>query len=389
MIWMIPLFIVFVAGCQQAPQETRYTEITTEASKTLPQAIDMGANEDPHAGLDMGAMPEMELPVVMNLSYSWQAPEGWTQSKGSGMRLASFHVTAEPEALDCSVISLAGEAGGLEANLTRWMGQIGLKADASDLTVLMTQAASLKTKGGNEGRVYDLTTLKAVGSSDKSMVVVMLPVGHETLFVKMTGTVDVLKKYREDFFELVASIEHKDAAAVSADPHAGLDLAKDPHAGMDMAAMSSMMGAPAGANQLLAWTLPEGWKEEGPSSMRLATFRLAADPAVFDCSVISLGGPAGGLEANLLRWAAQLGLNVSGQDIMSRLDMVKTKDGMEARVIDFSIVQTAASSNDKSMLAAIISVDASTVFIKMNASLETVKQQKEAFMTLIRSVSRK
>jgi hypothetical protein len=175
------------------------------------------------------------------------------------------------------------------------------------------------------------------------------------------------------------------------DPHAGLDM-KDPHAGMDMASMGSVLGQTAPTESSISWTVPEGWKEEPPSPMRLATFHSVKDSDSIDCSIISLGGPAGGVEANLTRWLGQLGLASSSdilKSLMKEAPVVKTKDGMEIKVYDFSSLQKGAEASDKSMMAAMIQVENSTIFIKLTGSLEEVKQNKGPFLELLGSISRK
>jgi hypothetical protein len=203
MIWLIPILLLVVSGCQPTPQERHYTEVVIQAPER-PMAV------NPHDGMDMSSMAtsDMDIPTVMNTNYSWVAPFGWKQSPGKGMRLASFHLSEDKDAIDCSVISLAGMAGGLEANLRRWMGQIGL--ENLDLAGLISSASTIKIKSGQEAKVFDFTTIQgAVKPSDKSLVVVMLAADDATLFIKMTGSMENVKKHKADFFKLVQSIEPK------------------------------------------------------------------------------------------------------------------------------------------------------------------------------------
>ncbi|MBI1380323.1 MAG: hypothetical protein GC161_04465 [Planctomycetaceae bacterium] len=62
--------------------------------------------------------------------------------------------------------------------------------------------------------------------------------------------------------------------------------------------------APADAFQ---FTLPPGWVDLKPTSMRLVNVGLADDASV-ECSLTLLGGDGGGLAANVDRWRAQVGL---------------------------------------------------------------------------------
>ncbi len=394
MVWIVCVFALFLSSCQQKAQERHYTEVTVQASQAELAPMPAAASEDPHAGLDMASMnmPGIEDSAVKAM-FAWDLPEGWKQDAGKGMRLASFHLIADEKAIDCSVISLSGLAGGLEPNLRRWMGQINLEPSPSDFATLIAGATSIKNKDGQEGKVFDFTTIQPKAqASDKSMVVVMFATEASTLFVKMTGTMETVKNNKDDFFKFAQSIKKDDSApSPSADPHAGLDM-KDPHAGMDMAAMGSVMEAAAPSESMFNWTVPEGWVEAPASHMRLATFHLASDPKAMDFSIISLGGPAGGLEANLTRWAGQLGLDASPETVEKLIQAsstVKTQDGMDIKVFDFTSIQTAAQGTDKSMMAAMMTMDQSTIFIKMTGTVDIIKQNKEAFLKFCGSMSHK
>ncbi|MBF0489026.1 MAG: hypothetical protein HQL15_00225 [Candidatus Omnitrophica bacterium] len=400
MKWIICVFLLVFSGCQQSSKENHYTEVVPQApAPTVPATPKMDSSADPHAGMDMdmsamgGMMPGLENSVAKNISYGWTVPEGWKEEAGQGMRLATFHLTSDEKAIDSSIVSLAGVAGGLEANLKRWMGQIGLESSATDLTGLINAASSIKIKGGQEGKVFDFTTIQLQGKpTDKSMIVVMLPMNNATLFVKVTGTLETVKKNKDDFFKLVQSIEPKgDASSVTANPLVGGDM-KDPHAGMNMNSVGSMMEKLGPPVSNISWAVPEGWKEEAAKHMRMATFHLASDPTLIDCGMIALAGAAGGVEPNLARWAGQLGLSDSPDTIaklMAAAMAVKTKDGKDVQVYDFTAIQTNAQSTDKSMIAAILSVDNLSIFIKMTGTLDAIKKNKESYLKLISSIAHK
>jgi|GEM_PF-1394807 len=397
MIWIITILIVVFSGCQQKPQQQHYTEVVMEApAQSAPSPSQSIGSQDPHAGLDMSSMV---LPPSMDSSnsmFSWETPDGWKQEAGQGMRLASFHLISDDKAIDCSIVSLQGMAGGLEANLKRWMGQIGLKASSEDLTQLINAASIVKIKGGQEGKVFDFTTIQLQAKpSDKSMVVVMVSIGQATVFLKMTGTLDTVKKNKEGFFSLVKSFEPNHSASNNVpDTHTkSTSTINDPHAGMDISTMAQFMGQNSEPSQsVLTWETPSGWMEEPAKHMRLVSFHLINDVKAFDCYIISLGGEAGGLEPNLQRWMGQIGLETS-QDSLKLLiasgQTLKTKGNLEARVFDFTALQVKSNSSDKSMIVAMMTVDGATVFIKMTGSLDSIKQNKENFLKLISSISHK
>ena len=108
--FILIIFSIFVIGCDQKPQTRHYSEITIDADTAL-QTMPGGAGQ-----------------------FLWDVPSGWTQELGGNMRLATFRLVSNPEAFDCSIVSLPGGAGGLEANLKRWMAQINLNVSDSQFT---------------------------------------------------------------------------------------------------------------------------------------------------------------------------------------------------------------------------------------------------------------
>jgi len=226
---------------------------------------------------------------------------------------------------------------------------------------------------------------------DKSMIVVMVIMDEATLFVKMTGTLDTVSKNKDDFYKLVGSVEYHTPSAGAASPGAGMNSPADPHAGLDMAAMGGVIEAPTTQN-ILAWDVPGGWKEEPGKHMRMASFHSVAEANAVDCYIIALAGPAGGLEANLERWLGQLGLlatNDTIKQLVRSAQTLKTKDSLEVKVFDFSGLQAQGSSSDKTMIVAMIALDKTTIFVKMTGSIEAVKQNKDNYLKLLGSIVRK
>jgi hypothetical protein len=158
-----------------------------------------------------------------------------------------------------------------------------------------------------------------------------------------------------------------------------------------MSAMGGIIEAPNSQN-FLAWSDPDGWKEEAGKHMRMASFLQADDPKAIDCYIIALAGPAGGLEANLQRWLDQLGLGASDDNVkqlIASVQTLKTKDGLEIKFFDFTVMQPQGNPTDKTMLAAMIALDKTTVFVKMTGSIASVKQNKDNYLKLLGSITRK
>lgn len=202
----ISLCCIAFIGCDQKPAERHYAEVVIEAPMPNPSAM-MG---DPHAGLGLD-IPMVNSTTRVQSDLTWDVPSGWQEVAGSGMRIATFKRADNPDAIDVSIVTLSGPAGGLEANLTRWAGQISLDLTANDgLSKLIDSAQVLKTQGGLELKIFDFTQLqKGLGPSEKSTVAAMVEINGSTVFVKMTGTVKTVTDNLESFKTLSRSVRPK------------------------------------------------------------------------------------------------------------------------------------------------------------------------------------
>ncbi len=192
MIYPILLLVLFfVTGCDGKPQVRHYTEITIESASTSPS--------DPHIGMDMGMGSDMPTANdAMKNKLTWDTPKGWVQEAGGPMRLATLKLANDPEAFDCSIIALPGAAGGLEANLKRWMGQIQIDP---------TPEAFSRFIKASKGNIYDFAQLQSGASQETtSMIAAMIEIDDTTVFVKFKASIAVVKKHRAAFLTLVKSV---------------------------------------------------------------------------------------------------------------------------------------------------------------------------------------
>jgi hypothetical protein len=125
------------------------------------------------------------------------------------MRLASFQVGGDPAAGDGSIVVLAGEAGSLDANVRRWVGQVNPSMSAEEATrIVLDRHDPFETAGGQEGVLLDLTLVMDRDEPDaKAMLVGVIPRGQATVFVKLTAPVDTLAAEREAFLQLCRSVK--------------------------------------------------------------------------------------------------------------------------------------------------------------------------------------
>jgi len=71
-------------------------------------------------------MANTAMPTASGTALAWTAPSNWTPKALGTMRKGSYAIKGEGVDADLSIIALPGATGGLEANLNRWRGQVGL-----------------------------------------------------------------------------------------------------------------------------------------------------------------------------------------------------------------------------------------------------------------------
>lgn len=140
-------------------------------------------------------------------SIHWTTPDGWSEEAGSGMRLATFTIKRDDQTATCTIVTLGGMAGGLEANVHRWMGQLKLDEPASDeFAAFLARQEHFHSDSGFDGVVVDLSELSAQKGDAASMVAAILTLNDATLFVKLTGPIGLLKAEKDTFSKLCRSV---------------------------------------------------------------------------------------------------------------------------------------------------------------------------------------
>jgi len=220
-------------------------------------------------------MPE----VSENSSQSvvWQVPEDWKQEKAGQFLTAAYAI---PGGGRVTVSKLAGDGGGLAANLNRWRGQVGLKPVAEkDIS-----GQPLKVADSDEVmQLFNLTSVDSAAEAE-GILAGILPLKNETWYFKFSGPVAVLRKSEGVFAEFLRSVR------------------------MAGSRKSAPAPAPSGVKKINV-TPPEGWTASEGSAMRAASFSIAGpDGTSADVSVIPIPGDSGSILDNVNRWRAQLQL---------------------------------------------------------------------------------
>lgn len=178
--------LLAVAACSREPRVREYDEVVIKPSP-VEAAFD-------GSGPGGGGAP-----------LAWQTPPAWQELPGDGIRLAAFRLEQGGRRVETTVVMLGGAAGGVEANVARWLDQLGLRLAGDELAQFLAAGEPVATRGGLRLTVYDFTALTA--PEGDSMLVAVGPALDQTLFVKMAGDGAVVAAARSDFLRLVGSLE--------------------------------------------------------------------------------------------------------------------------------------------------------------------------------------
>lgn len=219
----IPLVAAALTSCENKPDRAvrAYREValvadhavSPSASAAMPSDLpatpaaapvpSQGASAPMGGGMP-ALPPEMQTP---SLPLTWITPAGWEEQPGSGMRIATWRV----EGQECTLMSFPGDVGGDEANIRRWLGQVGHGADAATLSAFVAQPERLTTGSGLEVRFFDLGALLPPGAA-QSVLAAIIPAGDQSIFVKLMGDAEVLRRQKDAFTALSRSIALKPEA---------------------------------------------------------------------------------------------------------------------------------------------------------------------------------
>jgi hypothetical protein len=264
------------------------------------------------------------------------------------------------ELAECYVTTLAGEAGGLVANVNRWRSQLSLPALSSDGVAALPRVPWL----GGEAVLVDVegdwTGMSGEGSGARWRLVGLLQVGTpQSRFLKLVGPAEVVARERGAFDALVASFRAGDAAAPAV--------------------------AAEGPASSLAWVAPAGWQRAADKAMREVTF-TAGERGDVECYVALLAGDGGGLAANVERWCQQLGAEPPGSaelEASPRVPML----GTEGVVVEVARGESASAPPGQELLIGALCIRAEqSLFVKMTGPRAQVESQREAFLQFCRSL---
>ena len=192
----LPLFAACDDPTGIRPGDVRVYEAAKEPIVAAPTAESQAAAEPKPAG---------------GLALRYDTPPGWTDRGASGMRLASLAIGALSDGHEVTVIPAAGT---LEANVSRWIGQLDSNAAETALVERTKSALAAAETVDVDGTKATIVLLasggETAGTDEDAILGAAIPLDDTaSLFVKFKGPAEVARRERDNFVRFVSSIRWK------------------------------------------------------------------------------------------------------------------------------------------------------------------------------------
>ena len=140
---------------------------------------------------------------------STSVPAGWQAMPATQFLLAKYQISGAGDAkAEVNVSSLAGEGGGLYANVIRWRRQLGLgPVDESDLA---NQTTTVDVPGG-KATFVDFSGTDAKTGKPARLIGAVVPQGGQTWFFKLMGDGQVVEQQKDAFTKFVQNANYSNA----------------------------------------------------------------------------------------------------------------------------------------------------------------------------------
>lgn len=156
------------------------------------------------------AVGDAARPGATPSAIRYELPAGWIDRGGGGMRLATLGI----DGAGGHEVTVIEAAGTLEANVSRWLGQLDPAADEDDLARRSAEAiAAAETVPVGDGQATVVALFAAEPgpaggeAAGEAILAAVIPAGgRNSLFVKFKGPAAVARRERENFGRFVSSI---------------------------------------------------------------------------------------------------------------------------------------------------------------------------------------
>ncbi len=369
------ILLFAVAGCQRDDARV-YRVDKKDSAPPLPDTT----LTNPGTELPPGH-PDLP-PAAAAAPLTWTTPAGWTEATPTEIRVASFKINQDGKQADVSVIPLGGMAGGDDANVNRWRGQVGLPPVASEE---LKKAAEPVEVDGQAGSLYDVAGTNPAAGEASRIIGVIQHREDTAWFFKMTGDDTLVEAQKPAFIAFLKSVKILE----NVPPANGLPASALPPGHPALGAMPGGMGntavdtsAPISKDGQPNWDVPTGWKEVSGGQFLVAKFLLSnGDAAAAAVNVSRSAGNGGGLAANVNRWRGQLGLTPV-VDVMTSPVTIATGSAV---MVDLN--GTNPQTRQLARLVGVIVTQGEDTWIyKLMGDAAVVESQKDAFLKFVQGV---
>jgi hypothetical protein len=194
-----PAFIAFLKSVQFG-----------DSAATAPMGMDVSQLPPSHPPIgDLSGMSGVPAaPADGGSTPTWTIPAGWQPGPLAQFLVAKYLIAGAGAAkAEVNVSQLAGDGGGLLANVNRWRKQLNAAAiSEADLA----QIPTIEVAGG-KATVVEFSGTNPRTGQPAQLVGVILPLGHQTWFYKLMGDADVVAQQKTALLNFVQSAKYPDA----------------------------------------------------------------------------------------------------------------------------------------------------------------------------------
>ncbi len=198
---MLVISLLLITGCRD--REIASYRAPKEAPPVAPPGPgSLPADHPPIAGggtvPGQTAMAGTTVPTAEGAGLTWTAPAAFEAKPLSAMRKGSYRVKAAGGEADLSITAFPGATGGLEANLNRWRGQVGLAPLAP--AEVAAEARSIEANG------LTFTVVDYQGSAGH-LLGAIVPYQGNSWFFKLSGPDATVVAAKPAFLEFLRSVK--------------------------------------------------------------------------------------------------------------------------------------------------------------------------------------
>ena len=167
---------------------------------------------NPHAGLPAGHPPvgsagDMHtasqiagtaVPTAEGRDLQWTVPGTWAAKPGPSIRKGSYRITAAKGEAELAITAFPGSTGGLEANLNRWRGQLGLAP--------LPGAELLAATEKFEANGLQFIVIDYRGSANR-LLGAIVQYGGNSWFFKLLGPDAAVAAAKSDYLKFLHSVK--------------------------------------------------------------------------------------------------------------------------------------------------------------------------------------